>query len=221
MRGGRIVTVAALALACTSAHATTLCANRAGKVSVREGCRRRETAVAPADVGLVGPKGDQGPAGAPGPAGMVPYRLIDAAGRPLGTVASYDSFHVQTVLEIPGVDVPLQFKIVEGQFFLEFGIEDAVYYADAACSGTPLITEGGSIVPLARIVGTRGYFSKVPEALQEVTSQEFVASDCGMATPTGRGTCCRSLSSMRYVSPGETFDPAVLGATPPFTLVPR
>lgn len=52
-----------LTLAATPGIAAVLCQKRSGALFVRETCKKRETPVDPAALGLVGPKGDAGPAG--------------------------------------------------------------------------------------------------------------------------------------------------------------
>src|SRR6476659_10934979 len=56
------------------ADATTLCAALRGKVTVREGCKRREKTITPLEGGVVGATGAQGAMGLQGPPGMVPYQ---------------------------------------------------------------------------------------------------------------------------------------------------
>lgn len=89
---------AALALALTlgaavSAHALVLCAPKSGvgALKVRETCKKKETTIDPATVGLVGPqgaegpqgpKGDQGEAGVAGPTGatgpLAGYEIVES-----------------------------------------------------------------------------------------------------------------------------------------------
>jgi hypothetical protein len=219
LRAGALVSTL-LALG-TVAGATTLCADRRGKVSVRDVCKRHETAIAPQDVGLVGPRGADGQAGPPGAPGMVPLQVIDAAGHPFGIMLSFDGTDVTTVVQVPGVDIPLQFVIFAGgQFELQLD-QDTIFYAAAGCTGMPFLAGGGSIVPVGVVIGTRGYFSRMPQTQQSVGSREYLATNCGAGTPTARGTCCASFSGTISASPAETFDPTVLGVTFPFSVVPR
>ena len=68
--GYRTIGVAALLVFGVSAtEAAVLCANKKGVVSLREACRKRETTIDPAALGLQGPKGDPGQQGAPGSPG--------------------------------------------------------------------------------------------------------------------------------------------------------
>ncbi len=63
MRRGFIGAMAiALAVAAT-AHASVLCQKRSGALFARDTCKKKETTVDPAALGLVGPKGDPGSAG--------------------------------------------------------------------------------------------------------------------------------------------------------------
>jgi hypothetical protein len=216
----RSTALAALALLVAGpALATTLCAKRSGRVVVRPACKPRETAVPAPDAGLLGAPGPQGAAGATGPVGMVPFDLEDATGKPFGTVLSFDSVRVVTVVRVPGVDVPLQFVVLDGQFVNE-GAIDARYGA-ANCAGPPFLIEGGSVVPVAHVIGTVVYFARTAPTTHALASQEFVATDCGAGTPTARGTCCRNATLSPLGAPAETFPVAALGVTPPFTLVPR
>ena len=49
------------ALIATPSQAAILCAKKSGGVVLREACRKKEAPVDPAQLGLVGPKGDPGP----------------------------------------------------------------------------------------------------------------------------------------------------------------
>ncbi|HLK10846.1 MAG TPA: hypothetical protein VKW76_05660 [Candidatus Binatia bacterium] len=224
-RVGRLLALAALgALATGVAEATTLCASRAGLVSIRDACKRREHAIAPQDVGLVGGQGPAGLAGAPGAPGMIPYQLVDADGHAFGTLLSFDGATAQAIFQPPGVGVPLVFEVAYGQWSVPLE-QQTIFYAAAGCVGTPLIvTNGSTASPQALVIGTRGYFSQVAPSFETPASEEFVPStpgDCGADVPTGRGTCCASTSNMRFTSPAQTFDATALGVSLPFTVVPR
>ncbi|HXJ36130.1 MAG TPA: hypothetical protein VMS22_19025 [Candidatus Eisenbacteria bacterium] len=52
-----------LSAAAAVGQAAVLCQKRSGALFARESCKKRETVVDPASLGLVGPKGDAGPAG--------------------------------------------------------------------------------------------------------------------------------------------------------------
>ena len=207
----------------SSADAVVLCAKKSGEVVVRESCKKRETAVLPGAIAVVGPTGPQGPTGAVGPPGMLPYEVVDATGRQFGTLIYRDGLRAQVTTAVSGVDVPLQFIIVEGQFYNE-GQQNAVFYDAAGCTGAPSIPDAGGIVPHAHVLGTRAYFSRAQTTLRSIQSQEFVPStpgSCGASTDTGRQTCCFDTTGMVNASPAETFDPSVLGVTPPFSVVAR
>jgi hypothetical protein len=61
-----------------AAFGALLCQKRSGALFVRDACRKRETAVDPTALGLVGPKGDTGAPGTPGEARA--FACADASG---------------------------------------------------------------------------------------------------------------------------------------------
>lgn len=61
-----MVVVGAAALVCSDAAADVLCKTRSGSLKVRAECRRSETVVDGAALGLQGPPGPTGPEGAQG-----------------------------------------------------------------------------------------------------------------------------------------------------------
>jgi hypothetical protein len=62
-----IAMLVGLALGDVAADAAVLCARRNGKLTLREQCKRKETPVDAASLGLQGPPGPTGSAGPPGP----------------------------------------------------------------------------------------------------------------------------------------------------------
>ncbi len=207
----------------SSADAVVLCAKKSGKVVVRDdACKSRETAVLPGAIAVVGPAGPQGATGVAGPPGIAPQEVIDATGRHFGTLLRWEGVRAQVTTTVPGVDVPLQFVIRNGQFYNETG--NLAWYDAAGCTGAAFINDSGGLVPLAHALGTRVYFSRTAVTERATQSQEYVPStpgNCGSGTNTGRQTCCSETSGMVIASPAETFDVSVLGVTPPFSVVPR
>lgn len=87
MRFGSTGVAVALTLAfAVSADALVLCAPKSGvgALKVREACKKKETTIDPAAVGLVGPEGPQGPTGDQGEPGVAGPQ------GPSGPVADYE-----------------------------------------------------------------------------------------------------------------------------------
>ncbi len=208
-------------LAGVPADAVVVCAKRSGRLLTREACKKRETAALPGAIALVGPAGPQGPTGATGAVGMLPFEVIDATGKQFGTLLTWLGRDAQVVTVVPGIDAPMQFviSISDGAFAIP---PDPLWYEQAGCVGAPLFYDGGGIVPLGSVFGTRVYFSRTLPTLHMVQSYEYVPEpDCGTGSPTERQTCCLDDSTTALVSRVESFDVGILGVTPPFSVVPR
>src|SRR5262245_39843824 len=80
------------------ARGAVLCRKRSGRVVIADACGRKETALAPGDVGLVGPTGTPGGTGAPGDRGVVPYAFIDPTGHQVGIIQTFVADFAQVVL---------------------------------------------------------------------------------------------------------------------------
>ena len=131
-----------------------LCAGKRGVVSLRDACRRKETALA-LDPGSRGPQGDAGPVGGTGPAGTPgtpgapgtagatgpagadqnpPLRIVDDRGTEVGAVVRLegDGCDAGTVV-LRGID-GAWFRFHVGQTgFL--GSPRVFHYGDATCAG--------------------------------------------------------------------------------------
>jgi hypothetical protein len=218
--GGAILIAASLL---SSANAVVLCAKRSGKVVARDACRSRETTVLPGGVAIVGPAGAQGMPGAAGPTAQLPQEVVDSTGKQVGTLLRWDGFSAQVTASVPGIDVPLQFTIVEGAFSNPIA-QNVIYHDDLGCAGNAFIPDAGGLVPTAHVHGPRAYFSRTATSIRSVQSQEFTPTtpgDCGSTTPTGRETCCFDQTTMANAAPAESFETSLLGVTPPFSVVAR
>ncbi len=81
MRPLAILSTVALVLVAVAAPGAVLCRRKTGALFVRDACTRKESAVDPAALGLVGPKGSTGQQGMPGPPGPGARTLVvDADG---------------------------------------------------------------------------------------------------------------------------------------------
>jgi len=208
-------------LAGVPADAVVVCAKKSGRLLTREACKKRETAVLPGAIALVGPAGPQGPAGPTGAVGMLPYEVIDATGKQFGSLLTWLGSEAQVVTAVQGVDVPLQFIVdtLNGTFRISF---EPLWYEQPGCVGAPLYADAGGIVSLGSVFGTRVYFSRTRPTEHTVKSYEYVPEpDCGTGTPTDRQSCCLDSDTTAIVSPVESFDVSILGVTPPFSVVPR
>src|SRR5689334_18697557 len=97
------------------ANAEVLCRKRSGRVVIADSCAKKESPLAPADLGLVGPAGTPGAAGAPGETGIIPYRVVDAAGHQVGVVLSFLGDTAQVVLTQAPLSVPVQVAVAFGE----------------------------------------------------------------------------------------------------------
>jgi len=217
----RFLTLLAL-VAVVPADAVVVCAKKSGRLQAREACKKREAAVLPGAVALVGPPGPQGQTGPPGVVAMLPYEVVDAGGKQLGLLINWLGSEAQVVTRVSGVDAPLQFiiDVLNGTFYTP---PEYLWYEQPGCVGAPLYADGETIVPIGRVFGTRFYVSRTAPSDHPVASYEYVPEpDCSSGdTPTERQTCCTDYSSTAVVAPVESFDVSVLGVTPPFSVAPR
>jgi len=209
-------------LAAAPVNALVVCAKKSGRLLAREACKKRETAVLPGAIALVGPAGPQGQTGPPGVVALLPYEVVDGTGKQLGTLMNWLGSEAQVVVAVPGVDAPLQFivDILNGTFYTP---PEPLWYEQPGCVGAPLYADGEFMVPLGRVFGTRFYISRTTPTDHAVESYEYIPEpDCGSGdTATERQTCCTNTSTTAIVAPAEGFDLSVLGVAPPFSVVPR
>src|SRR5258708_5205821 len=143
-RGCALLVACAVAVLVQPADGAVLCRKRSGRVVVAERCGRKQTLLAAQDLGLIGPAGPAGPPGTDGERGVVPYRVIDAAGHQVGTVlAQVGGDRTLVALAHDALAVPIQIAVANGT--IADGILTArVYYEASDCTGTPFIRGGGS-----------------------------------------------------------------------------
>jgi len=215
------VLATALVLAFAShAAAVVLCRKRSGRVVVADAtCGRRQTAITAQELGFVGPPGADGTNGGPGDPGVVPYRVVDAMGSPVGIVQSVLVFRTQVVLVHPAIPIPIQFEVIDGRIApSELG--DVLRYASADCTGTPFIRDGGSPLPRARLIGDTLYYATGQPTPQAFASMEMESDPCA-GTPTSRGTCCLVQAASIPGSAATGLLLTTLGIVEPFTVEAR
>jgi len=78
MRRPLVLVVTMMLAGASAAPGALLCQKPSGALFAREACKKKETAVDPAALGLIGPKGDAGAPGAPGEARA--FACSDASG---------------------------------------------------------------------------------------------------------------------------------------------
>ena len=219
--GGGLLVACAVAVLVQPAAATVLCRKRSGSVVVAERCGRRQTLLGAQDLGLVGPTGAAGTPGADGERGVVPYRVVDAAGHQVGTVFAQIGDNTQVALAHDALAVPVQVKVANGTF--ADGVFAArVYYEASDCTGTPFIRGGGSLLPRGQLVGTVLYYStQAPVMGSSFGSQEAVDASCSGGTMTTRGACCRAQASSTAAGAATGVPLSTLGITLPLTLEAR
>ncbi len=207
-----------LVVAADSARALTLCAKRSGRVVAAERCKRRDTPLTPADLGIVGLPGQMGSTGPAGPSGQVPLRIVDGSGNDVCHVIDASS-EPQCVLDRPPLPQPvlLVFPALPVDTGIDIGT-DAVYYPQADCAGQPHIESTRPLLPPASVLGHALYYSTATNAMLLPQSFEHVVDPCP-GTPTTRGTCCEPYTSMSMPSsaPAVRFDLSDLGITFPLT----
>ena len=81
-RGGILMLL--VLLVAVPADAVVVCAKKSGRLQAREACKKRETAVLPGAIALVGP-GQQGQTGPAGVVARLPYEVVDATGKQFAT----------------------------------------------------------------------------------------------------------------------------------------
>jgi hypothetical protein len=217
----RAVSLALLGVFCVAmdARALVVCRTKSDAVSVRDACRKKETAVALADVGL---PGAQGTPGAPGATGRAALDLLDAQGTEVGPVvyAESDPFG-----NVPG---PYVFAVVQkpalgGAALLSAGFEGQavgeVFYAAADCAGAALAA-GKTFIPVLQVIGDTVFRPVADAGATSVASTETGDQSMGCTSITARGGCCRTIPPgvRSDLSTTTTFTP--LGFTPPFHVGP-
>jgi hypothetical protein len=222
-RGPRRAAVGVAALALLSAvvsrpvQAVTLCEKKSGRVVAVDSCGKRDTALSPADIGLVGIPGATGATGAPGPDGQVPLRIVDAGGRDVCHVIGAGAAP-QCVLDHPALTRPvlLTFETLP----LEIGTvgSSTAYYLEADCAGQPYVRNGRPLLPPASLIGRALFYATGEDATVAPLSFEDVPESC-TGTTTPRGTCCQPYTSMsgRFVAPAVRLDVSELGLALPFS----
>jgi hypothetical protein len=185
-----VLALAATALA-AAADASVLCRTPTRAVVERTACKARETAIPLVDVGPSGPAGEPGPAGAPGRGGA---SIVDAAGVVAGPLFHLDrrrALQSHDVLATALVDHPA----IGGPAALAITRDGrgagTVYYADAACAGTPHVVVA-KLLPELQVVEDAVFLPVTPAATILARSYETASpfAPCGMEAKTSRGGCC-------------------------------
>jgi hypothetical protein len=205
-----VALVAALLLV-APAGTDVLCRAKSGRVFLRGGCKKRETAVEL-------PAGPAGAAGDPGAAAPAPVRVVDAAGRQVGLLAE------------PGTEDNATFVLFEvGDRLVDllvgtagFPEDPTVFYHLAAdCSDAPLVTvDPTAFVQRGVVLGSKAYYAGDPVETKTVAAyEEQRASGCGADPKLANGLCCRPSGGTNGVGPAtEAVDLSQF--TPPFRLEP-
>ena len=201
------------------ARAVVVCRSKSGALSVRDACRKKETPVALADLGL---PGAQGMSGATGPAGRAALYLFDAQGTEVGPVVYADP---DPFLDVPG---PYVFAVVQkpelgGAAVLAVGFAGQavgeVSYAAADCTGAAL-ADGRTLIPILQVIGDTVFRPLADAGATSVSSTETGDQSMGCTSITARGGCCRNVPPgvRSGLSTTTTFTP--LGFVPPFHVGP-
>ncbi|HXJ37314.1 MAG TPA: hypothetical protein VMS22_25075 [Candidatus Eisenbacteria bacterium] len=216
----RLVLAGALLLvvATDPANALTLCAKKSGRVVAAERCKRRDTVLTPADLGIVGLPGQMGATGPTGPSGQVPLRIVDGSGNDVGHVIDAGT-EPACVIDRAPLPQPtlLVFRTLPIDTGIDVGFDDLIYYLQPDCAGQPHVGHTRPLLPSASVVGQALYYSTAASVTLLPQSFEAVEESC--LTPTTRGTCCQPYTSvlMTSVAPAARFDVTDLGITFPIT----
>ena len=212
------VGVLSLVVPTGSADALTLCAKPSGRIAAAESCGRRDTALTPADIGILGLPGPTGATGPPGRNGQLLLRIVDANDRDVCRVINGGE-EPECVLEHPALDRPVllvfeSLPIVTG---VDVGSPTA-YYLEADCGGQPYIGRTRPLLPSASLIGRALYYATATGSTIVPVSFEDVQEPC-TGTPTTRGTCCAPSTGARFVAPATRVGIDDLGLVFPFTAV--
>jgi hypothetical protein len=220
MSGGRSLLALMLTLVAASAFGTTLCRGKRGVVSVRDVCRKRETAIPLDALGVAGIPGAPGPQGAAGPA---PVHLVDATGVDVGPVlrvsatASNNQVTSPVLFTHPSLPGPVLLAVTgDGR------IGGVVYYASTDCTG-PAYSDLQGWLPILQGVQSTVYVPGAPlPGMLHAGSFEYSDPQndiTGCPVRTAQGSCCYPFDTMRSVLTTTATSLAALGLTPPFTAV--
>ena len=203
--------------------AETLCrSKRGGGVNVRSACRKHETALSLAALGV---PGDPGPNGAQGPTGPTPVYLVDATGLEVGPVlnASGTGSNNQVIAPVlfthPSLPGPVLLAVTgDGR------IGGIVRHVSTDCSGPGYVDFIGWLPILAGVQNTiyiPGAPSPTPVHLQsyEYNDPRNPVTSCPVRTASG--SCCGLEDVTSNVLTTTTTSYAALGLTPPFRAVTR
>jgi hypothetical protein len=211
------------AFAVTSAAAETLCrSKRGGGVTVRSACRKQETALSPAALGV--PE-TPGPNGSQGPTGPTPVYLVDATGLEVGPVlnASGTSSNNQVMATVLFTHSSLPGPVIlavtgDGR------IGSIVYHESTDCSGPGYVDLVGWLPILAGVQSTIYIPGPPAPAPVHVQSYEYNDPQNGI-TPcpvqTASGSCCGTTNNTISVLTTTTTSYVALGLTPPFRATTR
>jgi len=200
------------------AHAVTLCrAKKGGALFARETCRKNETAVPAAQLGV---PGTPGASGAVGPSRAALY-LVDSAGVEVGPVVFVNPFPV--LVAGPQAYALVRADAVGGAALLtvaELGepVGD-VFHTNADCTD-PGFVDGKTLTPLLQVIGDTVHRPVTTAGPVGIAALERSDPSQGCTSVTPRGGCCQQVTphSRDDLSTVATTSLAGLGFTPPFHL---
>jgi len=195
MRLLAIVLGLALLLPAGDARALVACKTRSGKVVVRDACRRKETGISLAELGVPGAPGAAGAAGAPGRAALY---LLDANGVEIGPVVNAVEFVGFLSSGDPHLHALIHGDQIGGAALIAADLRDGVVgtvsYASTDCSGSPLVA-GNTLMPVLQVIVDTVFRPVQPAGAAMLQSTERSDPSLGCTSVTPRGGCCRSQSA--------------------------
>jgi hypothetical protein len=211
-----------------ASDAAVLCRSGAGKLSLREKCRKAEQVLDASQLDVSALTGPPGGPGEAGPRGQHPLQIVDSAGVEIGPIQRLFLGAVAYVaVTHPALTATVQFYVGSGGFIRDVGggANRTVYYAAADCAGVPHVRTQGYAVLTAQVYGDSAYYEAGPSESRSVMSSEidFPGDPCTGGAVTTRGTCCFNAASAFT----DTNAPAIrvpladLGFVPPFGAVLR
>ncbi len=206
--------------------AAVLCRAGAGKLALREKCRKAEQVLDQSQLdlsALVGPPG--GPGGA-GPRGQHPLKVVDSAGVELGPIQRFFlGGQAYVAITHPALTETVQFFVGTDGFIRDVGGGPSriVYYTAADCAGVPHLRTQFFEIRTAQVYGNSAYYETGPSESRAVMSEELdlPGDPCTGGAVTTRGTCCFNVTVTETNAPAIRVPLADLGFVPPFSAVPR
>jgi len=163
--------------------------DKSSRLYLRQACKKGETSVSFAALGVVGVQGPAGPQGPKGDTGTGVRHLFDSTGAQIGVVnGTIDLFWVSAIVPINGSEYSMAFTKDDLQGHGLNEQHDFVYWETSDCSGLPLVRalalENQLLPPFVRpaiVIGSDRTFYEIDN--NAVPRTVTVASHKGVSGP--------------------------------------